>query len=494
MSATEPIRPLCSSGRHPRHATIPSRRAAGTALDSTYFGEKRQLVLLAAFSDLPFKDEDPLTLWNRIFNEENLSEEPFHGSVRDYFLAQSYGNFDLTFDLYLVTPPQEHAAYKSGYIQGEPDDTGAGLLLTEMLDAIKDSIPDWSVYDWDDNGYIEQVLILFAGKGQNNGGGSTTIWSHQWKLSEQSSPPYNREWGHPYIVVSDEKEYSIDNYGAFPELNGTGNYGSFGTLCHEYTHCLGLPDFYYGASTKVVGAWDIMDSGNYNMDGFCPPGFSAHERMLLGWLDVTELTEPTSVTGMPALAERGEAYLIRNDGALNEYYILENRQQTGWDASLPGSGVLIFHIDYDEYVWRYGTPNSSSLKRYSLFPASNETFVSAQYWKNWAYPYNGNDMLTNDSKPAAKLIHENTDSSLLMSKPVTRIAINEEGLGSFDFMGGTTGIENVNVNENENDNDNVNDNGSWFTVDGLRLSGSRLSGGVYVVRDRNGKVKKVVLR
>ena len=508
-SATEPVRPLCSSGRHPRHASLLSKRAAGTSQPNAYVGEKRQLLLLANFSDQPFKDEDPLTLWSRIFNEENLTEPPFYGSVRDYFLAQSYGNFDLCFDLYLITPPQEHAAYRSGYTQGSPDDTGSGLLLTEMLDAVKDSIPDWSVYDWDDDGNIEQVVILYAGKGQNESGDTCTIWPHQWRLSEQSEPPFIREWGHPYIVVSGEKEYRIDNYGAFPELNKEGNYGTFGTFCHEYGHCLRLPDFYYGASTKVVGAWDIMDSGNYNMDGFCPPGFSAHERMLLGWLDVTELTEPISITDMPALAEQGEAYLIRNDGAPNEYYIIENRQPIGWDVSLPSSGVLIFHIDYDEDVWRYGLPNSSSLKRYTLFPANNQAFANATYWKDWAYPYNGNDALTNESKPAAKLNNENTDGTKLMSKPVTGIAIHD-GLASFDFMGGTTGIENVNGNGNVNDNGNVNgslaqavydmsgrlvfngngnDNGN---VNG-NVNGNGNRSGVYMVRDKDGKVKKVIL-
>lgn len=435
-------------------------------------------------------DEDPLTLWTRIFNEENLTEPPFYGSVRDYFLAQSYGNFDLSFDLYLITPPQEHAAYKSGYIQGSPDDTGSGLLLTEMLDAVKDDIPDWSVYDWDGDGYIEQVIILYAGKGQSDTGDDSAIWPHQWRLSEQSEPPFNREWGHPYIVVSGEKEYSVDIYGAFPELNKEGNYGTFGTICHEYTHCLGLPDFYYGVSTKVVGAWDLMDSGNYNMDGYCPPGYSAHERMLLGWLDVTELMEPISITDMPALAERGEAYLIRNDGAPNEYYIIENRQPIGWDVSLPGSGVLIFHIDYDENVWRYGLPNSSSLKRYTLFPANNNNFVSESYWKNWAYPYNGNDALTNESKPAAKLNNENTGGTKLMSKPVTGIAIHD-GLASFDFMGGTTGIENVNGNGNGNVNGSLAQ--AIYDMSG-RLVYNGKCRGVYMVRDRNGKVKKIVLR
>jgi hypothetical protein len=92
-----------------------------------------------------------------------------------------------------------------------------------------------------------------------------------------------------------------------------------------------------------------MDLGNYNEGGFCPPCYSAHERMHLGWLDPIELTETTTITDMESISHgKKEAYLIRNDGYSNEFYIVENRQQTGWDSSLPGSGIVIFHVDYDE--------------------------------------------------------------------------------------------------------------------------------------------------
>ena len=132
------------------------------------------------------------------------------------------------------------------------------------------------------------------------------------------------------------------------------------------------------------------------------------------------------------------------------------------------------------------------------------TFATATYWKDWSYPYNGNDALTNESKPAAKLNNENTDGTKLMSKPVTGIAIHD-GLASFDFMGGTTGIENVNGNGNGNDNGNGNGNGNVngslaqaiYDMSGRLVFNGNGNGnrrGVYMVRDRNGKVKKVILR
>ena len=432
--ATEPVVAQCPSSRHPRKATTHQLKANSKKLIANsprvphsylqvgeqlalYQGDKRQLVYLVAFSDLRFLDENPTELWEKVFNQLDFSEDKFVGSVHDYFLDQSYGLFNLTFDL-LYVEMGERARYRSGYLDdGTPDDSGAGLLLTELLDKTKETIPDWSVYDWDDDGFVDQVLILFAGKGQNDGGGSNSIWANQWWLSDQSQEPYNREWGHPYEVADG---LWVNNYGVFPELTGKGTYGTFGTLCHEYGHCLGLPDFYYNGSTQVVGPWDIMDYGNYNEGGFRPPGYSAHERMYLGWLDVTELTEPLSVSAMDALnSEQPQAWLVRNDGYADEYYIIENRQQTGWDASLPGSGLVVFHIDYDEEVWRVGFPNSSSYKRYSIISANNSSGNKG----GWGYPYMAegmvvNNELTNTSKPAATLLHANSDGTKLMSKPI----------------------------------------------------------------------------
>jgi hypothetical protein len=138
---------------------------------------------------------------------------------------------------------------------------------------------------------------------------------------------------------------------------------------------------------------------------------------------------------MPALSDEPKAYLIRNDGFQNEYYIVENRQQDGWDASLPGNGIIVFHVDYDKDLWvsTRAYVNTFSRQHYIIIPANNESSTSSISSKYWSYPYLGNDSLTNYSLPAAVLNNKNVDGEKLMSKPITKMAV-ANGLASFEFM------------------------------------------------------------
>lgn len=400
-----------------------------------YYGERHQLVVLVSFSDQQFQagEEETLETWNRIFNEKNYSEFPYVGSVHDYFYDQSYKTFNLIFDLFYVPLNESRVKYRSTDL----NDENSQYLVQDIMEELKMRDIEWSRYDWNDDGYVNQLLIVYAGKGMNDGGDGNTIWPHQWWMSEHE---HEGAYCEPIEVSYDDKDYLVDCYCTVQE-EGVAS-ASFGTICHEYSHCFGFPDFYNG-STKYVGSWDLMDYGNYNGDGYCPAGYSAHERWKMGWLTPTELSTTTTITNMPTLSDEPQAYLIRNDGHQDEYYIIENRQQIGWDAGLPGSGIIIFHVDYDPDLWvsTIYYPNTYSKKHYIIIPANNIPSASSYICQDWAYPYNDNDSLTNNSEPPAVLYHENTDGTMLMNKSLYDMAVVGD-LASFRFVASTpTGIQ-----------------------------------------------------
>ncbi len=402
-----------------------------------YHGERHQLTVLVEFNDRAFKGDEAATIaqWDKIFNTENLTEAPFKGSVHDYFLDQSYGDFSVFFDLVYVKVSGNAERYASKRY----DDENSQFLVQDIMEVLKNRNIDWTIYDWNGDGFINQLLIIYAGHGMNDYSGKDLIWPHQWWMSEHLIDRQPGVYCDPIPFTYNDKEYKVDCYCALAELTKNNDYGSFGTICHEYTHCFGFPDFYHPSYGSYVYSWDLMDSGNYNGNGYCPASYSAYERWFMGWLTPVELTEAASITEMPALADKPTAYLIRNDGFENEYYIVENRQKTSWDTSLPGSGILVFHIDYDPGLWVSVNDyvNKSDRQHYLLFHANNRTTSSG-----WAYPYQTNNSLTNTSTPAATLWNANSDETKLMNKPLTNMSV-ANGLAAFDFMGGATSLTSV---------------------------------------------------
>ena len=431
-----------------------------------YIGERRQIVVMVEFADKAFKGDSAQTMeqWNKILNTRYLSEGSFYGSVHDYFYDQSYGKFDLSFDLHYGVMDS-----LVKYHSTSTSDLNAVYLVQDVVEYIRDRVEDWAPYDWDGDGKVNQLLIIFAGKGQSDGGGGMTIWPHQWWLSEF---PQNLDIN-PIPVTSGGKNYLIDSYCCVQELNGKNTYGSFGTICHEFSHCLGLPDFY--GDESYIAEWDLMDSGNYNGNGFRPCGYSAFERAYMGWLTPVELDEDQTVMGLSALSTQPIAYLVRNEGKADEYYLIENRQQAGWDEMLPGKGILVSHVDYDEQVFKYGQPNNSIRKHYMIFPANNKPEITTDNVKGWAYPYEGNNSLTNTSAPAAELFNLNSDSTFYMNKPVTEMAV-IRGMAQFKFQNTFTGVKTVKADWAKD--------GRWFTIDGRTLPGKPAKSGLYIHEGR----------
>ena len=407
------------------HRKMTATRGVGVP-GSALIGKKKGLVILMEFQDVKFTTENAHEVFYNIFNKEGLNDYTMTASVKDYFKAQSYGQFELDFDVVgPYTATQKMAYY--GAPDGNRNDKNADALIAEGCQ-IADKEVNYQDYDWDGDGEVDQVFVIFAGYGQNyHDADPNTIWPHE---------------SHIYLangakLILDDME--VSTYACSAELQGTrgSTISGIGTACHEFSHCLGLPDFYdvphngdpnaaYG-----MGYWDVMCSGSYNDNSRTPAGYTSYERIFAGWLTPTELKDMTRINGMKPLSEVGEAYILYNEGHKDEYYLLENRQKTGFDAALNGHGLLVLHVDYDEEDWLSNSVNANrNRQRLTIIPADN---TSSEY-NEPGDPFPGTSgakELTNYSTPAATLYNENTDGSLLMNKPIDNITESEDGLISF---------------------------------------------------------------
>ena len=397
-------------------------RAVGEP-NSTLTGSKKGLVILMEFQDVRFTTENPHEVFNNIFNKEGLNDYGMNASVKDYFKAQSYGKFELDFDVVgPYTATQKMAYY--GAPEGNRNDKNPDALIAEGCQKADKEV-NFRDYDWDGDGEVDQVFVIYAGYGQNyQGADENTIWPHE---------------SHIYLangakLILDEVELST--YACSAELQGTRGttISGIGTACHEFSHCLGLPDFYNTADQTAsygTGTWDIMCSGSYNDSSHTPAGYTSYERMFAGWLTPTELKDMTRVNGMKPLAESPEAYILYNEGHPDEYYLLENRQKTGFDAALRGHGLLVLHVDYNKEDWRSNSANANkNHQEMTIIPADGKPSDSNEAGDPFPGTTGINE-LTNYSTPAAAVYNQNTDGSLLMNKPIDNITESEDGLISF---------------------------------------------------------------
>ena len=385
--------------------------------------KRRGLVILINFQDKKMYSANTREEFDKMMNQVGYTGNGNAGSVHDYFLAQSYGKFDLTFDVVgPVTVSKKLADY--GANVGGDDKDPAGMVYEACK--LADSQVNFADYDWDGDGEVDQVFVICAGQSEAAGGSAECIWPHEWNL-----------YSGGYSLTLDGVR--IDTYGCSTELNGTSTtrMDGIGTACHEFSHCMGLPDMYDVDYSNGFGMsyWSIMDSGAYNGDGYAPSGYTAYERWTSGWLQPVELKKACTVGQMPSLDKEPVAYVMYNDANRNEYFLIENRQQDGWFGEDAAKGLLITHVDFDEDAWLENSVNDlPGHQRCTIVPADNRDTEGTTYGD--LYPYGGNNQFTNTSSPAASLFNANTDGSKLLSKPLTAMAYDANGLASFVFMGG----------------------------------------------------------
>lgn len=390
----------------------------------SFTGNKRCLILLVQFSDVAFTMDNPQSYYNRLANEKNLKEGRFVGSVADYFRDQSDGRFNLQFDVVGPYTLGTQATYGANDKSGS-DVNARGMVTEACRKAYNDGV-DFSPYDWDGDGYVEEVYVLYAGRGEATNGGANTIWPHKWQLA---SP---LQVGSKYVSV-----YACSN-----ELRTATDYMGIGTICHEFSHCLGYPDMYdtrgnSGTSNTFygMGTWDLMCSGSYNGNEYCPAGYTAYEKMVGGWIKPIDLSEvlTSSVKDLKTTAKGGEVYKVTNPGSKNEYYLIENRQQTGWDRYVGSSGIIINHIDYNAAYWSYNCVNTPKYgndhERITIIPADNTKSGQTEYGDAW--PYGGHNSLGNKTRPACVVYNDN-NGKMLMNILISKMSCSD-GLASFNF-------------------------------------------------------------
>lgn len=414
--------------------TVTDKTAQRISLGGThpaFVGSKKGLIILAEFKDKKFQQGHDAAYYERLANETDFESPDGHvGSIHDYFFAQSEGQFDLTFDVVGPIQLQYNTVYYGGHdVTSGVNDKNPGAMVREAVVAAAQQLGSFAQYDWFGDGYVDQVYVIYAGRGEADGGSEETIWPHRSSISKMLL-------GGKYVSV-----YACSN-----ELQTDTMIDGIGAFCHEFSHCLGLADLYdvqYGAYNDGVenygmGYWDIMCSGSYLGSSFRPCSYSGYERNYCGWKTPVVLTDDTEVRDVKGISEGGDYYIIYNDAYTNEYYILENRNQTGWDAEQFGSGLLITHIDFDASIWAKNLvnsqfPNVNDHTRYAAVLADGKTANTAQDIANDLFPYRTNNRFTNYSAPSAMLYHPNAVGELFLSKPVTNIVRNDDGTVSFSF-------------------------------------------------------------
>lgn len=301
-------------------------------------GTIRNLVVLIQFSNhtgrgLPLPGEVDV-LFNAAGPDPDLAPT---GSIRDLYLKNSYGQLTLNSDVSSWITVSGTEQY---YANGQSGDDTLWQALREALNVLDQTV-DFSQYDANGDGYIDSIAFLHSGYGAEWGGtdvdGTPTgsrIWSHRWTIQ-------NPEW-------TSSEGVKVADYHISPALWGiSGNtIGRIGVIAHETGHFFGLPDLYdTDGGGSGIGSYGLMaNSWDFNGTQLCPPHLSPWSKMQLGWISPVTITGPGefSITQ----AETADEYFMVSDGfASQEYLLIENRQDAGFDCSLPQGGLAIWHID-----------------------------------------------------------------------------------------------------------------------------------------------------
>ena len=410
------------------------------------YGTKKIPVILTAFKDKKFSlartNAKVRNFYNDFFNGTDIYGSTGNwGSVRQYFIGQSLGQFMPEFSIIGPVQLDEDYGYYGGDKGGSKDTLYSTFIresFTKALEWARDSLEgDWTQFDNNGDNKTDMCVIIFAGLGQNytnSFGDKSTIWPKEMPTS--------------YTIDG----FTLSGCSSCCELRPTAALDGvitstqpdgIGVAVHELSHAIGLPDFY---DTKNVAFgmdyWSIMDYGMYTRNAKVPVNYTAYEREFMGWQQTETINGPRTLH-ISCFGKGGKGYKLVNDANPNEYYILDNRQNVDWDWGLcsnRGHGMLVMHIDYNSGSWLGNSVNTTpNHQRMTIIPA-NGTFIGSNNYKNkdeWqtslqGNPYpgiTGNHELTDESTPASLVF-----TGATMGKPLFDIEETKDGIITVKVM------------------------------------------------------------
>jgi len=396
-------------------------------------GQRRIPVILVEFKDKKFNNTSK-DIINAMLRGSN--------SVGQYYFDQSNGLYEPVFDVFGIYCLSKNREEYGGH-NGTVKDKGIGWLVTEACQLASADGVSFKPYDTNGDYYCDVVIVIYAGVGEAQSAlyHPESIWPCNWTL--ESAQYYSRGGEGAFSPASGDPY--VNHFAVFNELHGSNDNGKtidgIGTFVHEFGHCLGLPDLYDTGNNDNygMGNWDLMCLGNYANDGYTPVGFSAYEKVFMGWVDYIK-PQPNTYYTLPVWnqgkKDTDKAVCVVSDINKNEYFIFENRRRTGWDKYLPGQGIMVTHVIYSANEWYYNRPNNGDIQLFTLLPADNKLSRYSEGGDLW--PNGSRRDVTDESTPAT-ILHMDAfgnikDNAGYLKKPVTQMVINSDGTASFWYM------------------------------------------------------------
>ena len=373
-----------------RQARTAQRSADG--LQKAVSGSTKGLIILVDYPDCAFsKTKDD---FNKLMNQLNYTEGGRYGSVRDFYQENSFGQFDITADIAGVYRLSNNRAYYGANTTAGANDIRPREMAEEAIKAADKDV-NYSNYRF--------IHIIYAGRGEESGGGSDCIWAHSWTVNLSLD---GTRIG--YYSCSPELRAPADPYDTNTYIT------NIGVMCHEIAHVLGTQDFYdtdggTNGSYDGTGMWDVMADGEWLAGGACPAHFNPYTKIYdFGW------ASPTVVSGRSQhklYAKSKDGFVRINTATSNEYFLLEYRVQKGFDKEIPGHGLIIYRASEGLSKHSNNTINAGHKQQFYVVAANAKYSLpgsdpsSYGVVNSYTAPFPGNngvDEFTDTSVPSMK--------------------------------------------------------------------------------------------